>query len=265
MLPNNWNKWIIQNLLQGVVATQLLQTLLDNGFNFEDCKKALGSNLPANCDFFKNRDFYRKVASPGLYANLGRFDACELEQDRAQLIQIRHFLTKQECEDIMSLARLKLRPSTITQVKGYEDVRTSTTCDLSYVEDGLVQTLDDKIRQTLGLEITNGEPIQAQHYAVGQQFKAHTDYFEPGTHEYLQYAKARGQRTWTFMIYLNEGCEGGETEFPQLGLSFSPKQGRALIWNNLSATGHPNPATLHQSHAIISGEKMVITKWFRDQ
>jgi prolyl 4-hydroxylase len=107
--------------------------------------------------------------------------------------------------------------------------------------------------------------MQAQHYAVGQQFKGHTDYFEPGTKEFLQYASQRGQRTWTFMLYLNDGCEGGETEFPDLKIKIQPKQGSALIWNNLLPNGRPNHLTLHQSHPIISGEKWVITKWFRDQ
>lgn len=264
MLPNNWNNWIVQNLLQGVPAPRLLTTLLDNGFNYEDCKKALGANLPAQHTFFKDRGFYQSVAKPGIYQHLGQIHAIEVEQERAQLIQIDDFLTGHECQEIINLVKGKLRPSTVTQPKDGEEVRTSTTCDLALVGQGIVKQLEQKILSTLAPSVGNGELIQAQHYALGQQFKSHTDYFEPGTQEYLKFAKQKGQRTWTFMVYLNQECEGGQTEFPLLQRSFKPTQGRALLWNNVTKTGHPNPNTLHHSLPITEGEKMVITKWFRE-
>lgn len=265
MLPQSWLNWILQNLLKGVDANVLLNTLLDKGFNFEDCKKALGSNVKNTISVTKNVAFYTSLAAPRLLDNLDSMQAQYLVHEQAQLIKIDGFLTPVNCLALMALVKRKLRPSTITEPLGHDGFRTSTTCDLSHVEDALVKTLEDKIVQTLGVDIASGEPIQAQHYGVGQQFKAHTDYFEPGTNEYERFAKTRGQRTWTFMIYLDQNCKGGETEFPHLGLSFRPTQGTALIWNNLLPSGHPNPNTLHQSHPIISGEKMVVTKWFRDQ
>ena len=265
MLPQTWRNWIISNLMKGVDASVLLNTLLDNGFNFGDCKRALGSNLAKNTHYHKNAEFYAALAAPKLLSQLQQLNAQVVEQERAQVIKIDGFLNAQECNSLVQLTKTTLRPSTITEPNGYEGFRTSTTCDLSCVKDALVAGVEQKIIKTLGAAIPQGEVMQAQHYAVGQQFKAHTDYFEPGTKEFLQFAKNRGQRTWTFMIYLNEGCEGGQTEFPQLGLTFQPTLGSALIWNNLLVTGHPNPNTLHQSHPVIRGEKIVITKWFRDQ
>jgi prolyl 4-hydroxylase len=47
----------------------------------------------------------------------------------------------------------------------------------------------------------------------------------------IDHDKGMGQRTYTFMIYLNEVKEGGETEFKKLNQSFSPMKGKALIWN----------------------------------
>lgn len=125
--------------------------------------------------------------------------------------------------------------------------------------------LDKKIIDTLGSGIGENEIIQAQHYSVGQEFKAHTDYFEPGAEEYKNHCTTRGQRTWTFMVYLNDCCDGGETEFTKLGYRFKPIQGKALVWNNLHIDGTPNPLTIHQAHPITSGEKMVVTKWFREK
>ena len=74
---------------------------------------------------------------------------------------------------------------------------------------------------------------------LGQEFKAHTDYFE--AEQYDKYATAMGQRTYTFFIYLNDVEEGGETDFESLGLVVRPRQGSAIVWNNLDANGIPNP------------------------
>ena len=54
-----------------------------------------------------------------------------------------------------------------------------------------------------------GEPLQGQRYDVGQEFKAHTDYFEPGGADYDRFCSVAGQRTWTFMVYLNAVDAGG--------------------------------------------------------
>ena len=65
------------------------------------------------------------------------------------------------------------------------------------------------------------------------------------------------------MIYLNDPEGGGETEFPDLGMKVSPKRGRAVVWNNLHASGQGNDATRHQSLPVTGGTKTIITKWFR--
>ena len=65
------------------------------------------------------------------------------------------------------------------------------------------------------------------------------------------------------MIYLNEVKEGGATEFPKLNKTFSPSEGKALIWNNLNEDGTPNESTMHQAHPVTKGNKTIITKWFR--
>ena len=265
MLPQNWRNWVLQNLLKGVDGHTLLSTLLDQGFIFEDCQKALGSNLKLPISVTKNADFYAALAAPGILSQPGDLQLNYVDEHDSQLLSIESFLSPAECQAIIDLAKRKLRPSTITQAEGYADFRTSRTCDLSYLDSPVVKSLHDKIHTTLGLAHGSTEPMQAQHYAVGQEFKAHTDYFEPGSEEYRRFAKERGQRTWTFMIYLNQQCEGGETEFPELNKRFKPVQGRALLWNNLKPSGHPNPRTLHLSHPVQSGEKWVITQWFRDQ
>ena len=71
-----------------------------------------------------------------------------------------------------------------------------------------------------------------------------------------------GQRTWTFMVYLNNVEEGGETFFRHFDRKFVPSQGTAVVWNNLYPDGSPNPFTIHEALPVIKGNKWVITKWF---
>jgi prolyl 4-hydroxylase len=102
-----------------------------------------------------------------------------------------------------------------------------------------------------------------QYYQINNQFKPHTDYFDPSLREWEIFAAHRGQRTWTVTIYLNDVLGGGHTYFPDLDISIAPQTGKALIWNNLLINGNVNPETLHQGSPVTRGEKYIITKWFR--
>ena len=77
--------------------------------------------------------------------------------------------------------------------------------------------------------------------------------------------KRGGNRTWTFMIYLNDTLQGGGTAFPNINEVFYPKRGRAVVWNNLKADGRGNPFTMHCGEPVEAGEKFIITKWFRER
>ncbi|WP_342806904.1 2OG-Fe(II) oxygenase [Alteromonas sp. M12] len=265
-LPQNWKSWVLQNLLQGTDSIEILKILLQNGFTFESAKKVLGNNLPAGTSCNKDEAFYKKISQPKLLENLDHYDAKIIDDPRVQMLQINNFLSAQECNALIALTKSKLRPSEIPEREGdlYQNFRTSSTCDLPFTKDPLAKEIDQKIIDALGLGLGEKEVIQAQHYAVAQEFKAHCDYFAPGTDDFKNYSKDGGQRTWTFMIYLNDECEGGETEFIKLGRKFKPTQGMALVWNNLRPDGSVNEDTIHHAHPIISGEKVVITKWFRE-
>ncbi|TRY31983.1 2OG-Fe(II) oxygenase [Aliiglaciecola sp. M165] len=266
VLPQNWSKWVLDSLLQGSDPMEILKILLQNGFTFEAAKIALGKNLPDDIQCNQDAAFYQRVSQPKLLSKLDQYDAIVIDDNRVQMIRIDHFLDQTECDALIALTKSKLRPSEIParEEKIYEGFRTSSTCDLPFTKDPLASQIDKKIVDALGLGVGEKEVIQAQHYAVGQQFKAHYDYFAPGSNDYKTYSKDGGQRTWTFMIYLDEDCEGGETEFVELGIKFKPKMGTALVWNNLNVDGTPNPFTKHHAHPIIKGEKVVITKWFRE-
>ena len=187
-----------------------------------------------------------------------RVPARELE-----LFILRGFLDSATCEELIRRIDEKRRPSDIADDIGVANYRTSETCDLDW-RDPLVADVDRRIADLLGLPTGASEPLQGQRYAPGQEFRPHTDTFEPGGYDFYVHTKTSGQRTWTAMIYLNEPEEGGATRFKTIGKTIQPETGKLLAWNNLLADGRPNPATLHQGMKVRKGTKYVLTKWFRE-
>ena len=184
--------------------------------------------------------------------------------DRIELFSLRQFLTPAECAGLVAQIDAGRRPSTIADANGDNYFRTSETCDL-VAADPLVIMLNAKLDWISGIDPAYGEPLQGQRYGPGQEFKPHTDYFEPDGADYATYCTTSGQRSWTFMIYLNAVSAGGGTRFPELGRTFQPEQGALLAWNNRLGDGRCNPATLHQGMPVRKGTKYVITRWYRER
>jgi len=180
------------------------------------------------------------------------------------LFILRGFLDPATCAALIERIDVSRRPSEISDDIGIENYRTSETCDLDW-RNPLIAQVDGKIADLLGLPLAASEPLQGQRYAPGQEFKPHTDTFEPGGYDFYVHTAETGQRTWTAMIYLNEPEEGGATRFKTIGKIIQPETGKLLAWNNLLPNAQPNPATLHQGMKVRRGVKYVLTKWFRER
>lgn len=182
---------------------------------------------------------------------------------RLDLFIVRHFLPPDQCAAISALIDERRRPSTLADDQGEAGFRTSETCDLDPAHP-LVSTLRQSLAEIVGLDAAHQEPIQGQRYAVGQQFRPHTDTFNPGSADFYRHCAEAGQRTWTAMLYLNVPDEGGATRFKTIGKTIQPEMGKLLLWNNLLPDGTPNPATLHQGMKVRKGTKYIVTQWFRE-
>ena len=171
---------------------------------------------------------------------------------------IENFMSPEECDGIIKSSDGKLVPSPLTrQDPNDSNFRTSETC--YFDGSGNQKQIERKIIDKINLEKSNTEESQIQHYRTGNEFKAHWDYFDPKEDgEFLK----NGQRTWTFMVYLNDVKKGGETQFVKLKQNVYPKKGTAVVWCNIKEDGTPDEMTMHQGSPVIEGEKWIITKWF---
>ena len=180
------------------------------------------------------------------------------------LFVVRDFLSAGQCAALVERIDARRRPSEIADDLGIADFRTSETCELD-PNDAAVAAVDEAIVSLLGIAADKGEAIQGQRYAPGQEFKPHSDTFEPGMADYYAHCADTGNRSWTAMIYLNLPEDGGATRFKAIGKTIRPETGKLLAWNNLLADGRPNPATLHQGMKVRRGTKYIVTKWFRER
>ena len=183
---------------------------------------------------------------------------------KLELFIVRNFLDPKTCGELIERIDTNRRPSRIADDVGIANFRTSETCDLDW-RDPIVGGVDRRIADLFGLPLETSEPLQGQRYAPGQEFKPHTDTFEPGGYDFYLHTAEGGQRTWTAMIYLNEPEDGGATRFKAIGKTVQPETGKLIAWNNLLPNGRPNPATLHQGMKVRRGTKYVLTKWFRER
>lgn len=84
------------------------------------------------------------------------------------------------------------------------------------------------------------EMFRIYKYAEEQQFKMHRD------GSYIR--NENEKRFFTFLIYLNDNFEGGETEFENL-FTVAPKKGNALVFYY---------SLRHEGKTLLSGLKYVL-------
>ncbi len=257
---DQWKIWIWTNIGRGCDKDEIFRILMAKGFSYEDISIELGytpttdlSNAPGY--FEDNLLRSRKINLP---------NAVQLDSDKVELYQVPGFLNQEECAHLIEVVRSELTPSTLLNHDGNDpEFRTSRTNNHGLLNDQLGAEIDIRICRYMGINPTFSETIQGQYYLPGEVFKPHTDWFSGDSEGFVYNDSKWNQRTWTFMIYLNDVEHGGETEFPNVDYVAKPKRGDAIIWNNQYRNGEGNNDTLHCSKPFDTGFKAVITKWFR--
>ena len=262
-LPEKWKRWLKENIRCNNDKDGLFKILLMHGFSFDCIQHEMQYQPSVPLDRLPTP--LSNEVKPQQYSvrlkTLNPKNATKIETNKLEIFYIDNFLSKFECDHLLSLIKKKSRPSELTQPEKDPMFRTSKTCHLDKFGDKIVKEIDTKICQLVGVESNLSEPIQGQLYKIGEEFKPHTDFFEQT--ELKAHGNEMGQRTYTVMIYLNSTLEGGETIFPLIDTEFLPKQGKAVIWSNLNHDYRPNHFSLHHAKQVRQGFKAIITKWFR--
>ena len=145
--------------------------------------------------------------------------------------------------------------SKIGATREVNEQRTSSSTFIEESENEIVVRIENRVSSIMNIPIEHGEGLQILRYTPGQQYKAHNDFFKTSDNN----------RISTLVMYLNDVEEGGETYFPKLNFSVSPKKGMAVYFEYFYNDQALNDLTLHGGAPVITGEKWVATQWMRKQ
>jgi predicted 2-oxoglutarate/Fe(II)-dependent dioxygenase YbiX len=181
----------------------------------------------------------------------------------------RGFASAAECDWLMARARPRLGaaqvydPHTGAGVR-VESSRTNSDVNFNMVESDLVLVmLRARIAAVMGASVTNLEPAMVLHYAPGQYFAPHWDGLDPDVPGMAADIAAKGQRTATFLLYLNDDYDGGDTDFPDMNWRFRGGVGDALFFWNTDPAGRIDRKTRHAGIPTQRGEKWLLSQWIR--
>lgn len=186
---------------------------------------------------------------------------------RPVVVTLAGVLSEEECERLIGLATPRLQRSTVT------DPRTGTTTAADYrnsdsmffrlQEDPFIAQLDQRFAALMNCPVENGEGLQVLHYEQGGHYRPHFDFLVPSNATNSESIARSGQRLSTLIVYLNDVLEGGETVFPEIGLSVVPRRGDALYFEYTNSRLQTDVKTAHGGAPVGKGEKWIVTKWMR--
>jgi prolyl 4-hydroxylase len=181
--------------------------------------------------------------------------------------EIENVLTPSECNELINISlKVGLNDSTV-----WNPDSTSSLDDSHRISSQvwltnhipLVNKISMLSEKYSGFSRDKQELLQVVKYDVGGKFNSHYDacVFGKNSINCKNMNGPSGQRRTTFMIYLNDNYEGGETEFPYLNKKIYPKTGKAILFKNTDENEDIIFQSLHRGNPVISGNKWICNVW----
>lgn len=165
-----------------------------------------------------------------------------------QIFLIEDFITDEECDHYIDLTQDKDFEEAKINVHGNQVMNKGVRNNdrLMVFDNDLAKNLFQRANEFLPQTheddkiLDFNEMFRIYKYSPGKRFKMHRD---------GSYVRNESEKSfYTFMIYLNDDFEGGETQFENL-FTVAPKKGSALVFY------HP---LRHEGKTLISGLKYVL-------
>lgn len=203
------------------------------------------------------------------------------------VIYIHDFLTRPEITALLETGDPLFKPS-LTTKRGRsapDKSRTSKSAGLPR-GDPAVECVLERAEHFMGAMFAPGKDEmgvpQLVRYGPGEKVDFHYDWF-PRLQRNAE-REGRWNRPASFFVTLEDGCEGGETHFPNIsaatplggeegkfpwreheggGVAFRPVKGNALFWVNLLGDGTGDERTRHAGLPVEGGRKTAMNIWPR--
>lgn len=179
----------------------------------------------------------------------------QIDDTTYEIICINNFLTNKECNILIKEAQYhKVSPSQIDSTIDTNYVtnhmRRSYT---GYITDNneISKKITNIVARLSGQPSENMEQLQIVRYEQGGFFVEHRDAGEVGQ---------TSSRLYTFLIYLNNVEDGGETVFPKIDQIIKPIKGSCVIFKSKNNNVILDKS-LHKANVVNVGFKCICTKW----
>jgi len=194
----------------------------------------------------------------------------EIISDSPEVKTFRNLLSPQICRWLIRLSKERLKPALVYDAKSQRnyvsETRTNSIAEFNLMENELLHFLiQQKMSAASGIPMQQMEGTAILNYQPGEEISPHFDFVDPNMENYHQEIATNGQRIMTFLIYLNDDYEGGDTVFTELDLSFKGKTGDAMYFINSLPDGSADTRTRHSGTPPTSGEKWIVSQFIRNR
>ena len=187
--------------------------------------------------------------------------------ERPHVVLFGNFLSHDECDALVALGSEELtRAAVISRETGEPMIDHRRTSDYAMFQRGqeeLLVKVEERIARITGVPVDHGEGLQIMRYGEGAEYQPHFDFFDMDGAFMRRSRDSGGQRMATMVIYLNDAPAGGETTFPDAGLSFSPRKGNAVYFAYTAEDNSGDNLSFHGGAPVLRGEKWIASKWLR--
>jgi prolyl 4-hydroxylase len=258
--PANWPlglEWLRRSAAAGYVPSQRqLLALCDD--------RALAQKAAAAA-----KPDWREIAAAVALESWRHAPTAQIHNDDPRISGFPGLVRREICDCLISYAHGKLEPAKVYDPVARADIvyahrsNTLATFDVHRVE--LVHALlQGRMAAACGIGERFMEAPSVLHYFPGEQIANHYDFVDPdSTPDYAGEIARNGQRVITFLVYLNEDYDGGETDFPTLGVTYKGHTGDGFYFVNALPDMTPDKRALHAGRPTRRGEKWIVTQFVR--
>jgi prolyl 4-hydroxylase len=280
-LSSGLRAFIIDSLQRGQPPAAVIEALIGNSFEpciarglvnaFLSARAAGGPPPEYSLELEMEAPRYRyeppRIAAGNVLHAAGREIRVLQRLQQPIVVTLEQVFTEEECTRLIALARPRLRPSTVvdprTGANAVVDYRSSDGMFFRPLEVPFIGELDERVAALMNCPVENGEGLQVLRYGPGGQYPPHFDFKIPSNTANSESIARSGQRISTLIVYLNDVAEGGETVFPEVGLSVVPRRGNGLYFEYTNSHMQVDQKSRHAGAPVSAGEKWIATKWMR--
>ncbi len=275
--------WILHNLDRGCAPAALVGSMVDQKFNpgiaqalvdaFVHARGAgvdpPGESLTLDLPAPEYQYEMPRLAPGTVIRTSDRVIPVLVRTAQPVIAVLEGVLSAGECDELAELSRDRLKPSTVVDPRTGENTiteyRDSHGMFFRLEETPFVARLDKRVSEIMNCPVENGEGLQVLRYGPGAKTTPHFDFLSPSNAANKASLARSGQRISTLIIYLNDVVSGGETIFPEAGLSVSPRKGNAVYFEYGNTRNQVDYKSLHGGAPVAEGEKWAVTKWMRER